>query len=141
MKIKVQRIRDIELPAYRHYGDSGLDLVNASEDVSIMPGERKLIPSGIRVAIPEGYELQIRSRSGLALNSGVMVLNSPGTVDSGYRGEVGVILYNASKEPVKISRNQRVAQAVLQQVEKISWEETDELPESARKEGGFGSTG
>jgi len=141
MKIKVQRLRDIDLPAYSHRGDSGVDLVNASEDITLSPGERRLVPSGIRVALPEGYELQVRSRSGLALKKGVMVLNSPGTVDSGYRGEIGVILFNASGSDILIEKDSRIAQAVLQKVENISWQETESLPASGRQEGGFGSTG
>lgn len=141
MQIKIKKISEIELPCYQYRGDSGMDLVNASEDTILQPGERKLIPAGIIVAIPEGYELQIRSRSGLALKEGLMVLNSPGTVDSGYRGEVGVILFNASKGPVTIKKGMRVAQGVLQKVEEIEWEETDNIPASGRSDGGFGSTG
>ena len=141
MRVQVQRVRDVELPAYQHAGDSGLDLVNAAGDVTLMPGERKLIPTGLKVAIPAGYEIQVRSRSGLALKKGLMVLNSPGTIDAGYRGEIGVILYNSSSSEVKVAGNDRVAQAVLQKVEQICWQETSDLPESRRQEGGFGSTG
>ncbi|MFC2061098.1 dUTP diphosphatase [Elusimicrobiota bacterium] len=141
MKIKVKKIREIDLPGYHHAGDSGMDLINAADETVIEPGERKLIPSGIKVAIPEGYEIQIRSRSGLALKKGIMVLNSPGTIDAGYRGEIGVILLNTSKESVTIEKKIRVAQAVLQKVETIEWEETEELPDSTRNSGGFGSTG
>ncbi|MFH1415468.1 MAG: dUTP diphosphatase [Elusimicrobiota bacterium] len=141
MKIKVKRIREIDFPGYQHPGDSGIDLINAYEDTLIEAGERKLIPTGIIVAIPEGYEIQLRSRSGLAIKKGVMVLNSPGTIDSGYRGEVGVILYNTSDDDVMIHKGMRIAQAVLQKIEKIEWEEFDVLPESNRSSGGFGSTG
>ena len=91
--------------------------------------------------MPHGYELQIRSRSGLALKNGIMVLNSPGTIDSGYRGEVGVILFNSSSEDFIIKKGDRIAQAVLQKIEFIEWEESSELKDSSRKEGGFGSTG
>ncbi|MBN2407757.1 MAG: dUTP diphosphatase [Elusimicrobia bacterium] len=141
MKIKIQKIRDIDLPSYQHPGDSGVDLINASDEVVIGPGERGLIPSGIKVAIPEGYEIQVRSRSGLAAKKGLMVLNSPGTIDSGYRGEVCVILLNTSNEPVIIDKGMRIAQAVLQKVETIEWEESSRLPDSSRDTGGFGSTG
>lgn len=141
MKIKIKRVRDIELPKYQHPGDSGVDLINADCETVLQPGERKLIPAGIKVAIPEGFELQIRSRSGLALNEGIFVLNSPGTIDSGYRGEIGVILLNTSNESVTIKKGMRVAQAVLQKIENIAWEETEELPPSGRSDGGFGSTG
>jgi len=141
MEILIKRIREIDFPSYHHPDDSGIDLVNAHEDTSIEPGERRLIPTGIIVAIPEGYELQVRSRSGLALKKGVMVLNSPGTIDAGYRGEIGVILFNTSDETVSIPKGFRVAQAVLQKVEKINWKEVDILPDSKRGPGGFGSTG
>ena len=141
MKIKVKKVREVNLPVYQHAGDSGLDLVNAGEDIIIPPGGRALAPSGLKVAIPEGYEIQVRSRSGLALKKGLMVLNSPGTIDAGYRGEIGVILFNTSEEEVTIASNDRVAQAVLQKVETIEWEETPVLPDSVRQDGGFGSTG
>jgi dUTP pyrophosphatase len=141
MKILIKKIRDIELPYYHHPGDSGMDLVNADQDIILESGERKLIPTGIIVAIPEGYEIQVRSRSGLALKKGLMVLNSPGTVDAGYRGEIGVILFNTSNEQVTIKKHMRIAQAVLQKVEQIEWEEIDEIPDSKRNSGGFGSTG
>ena len=141
MEVKITKIKDIDLPLYQHPGDSGMDLVNAAEDITIIPGDRKLIPAGIKVAVPESYELQIRSRSGLAIKKGLFVLNSPGTIDAGYRGEVCVILFNTSREPVIIKKGMRIAQAVLQKVEKIRWKETDKLPDSSRNTGGFGSTG
>jgi dUTP pyrophosphatase len=141
VEIKIKKVRQIELPKYHHHGDSGMDLVNASGPVTVGPGERAMIPAGIKVAVPESFELQVRSRSGLAAKKGIMVLNSPGTIDAGYRGEVCVILFNSSKEPVTIDSGTRIAQAVLQKVEKIEWSETDELPDSTRGAGGFGSTG
>ncbi len=141
MKIQIKRIRPVDFPSYKHPGDSGIDLVNAYEDILLEPGDRALIPSGIIIAIPEGFEIQIRSRSGLALKHGIMVLNSPGTIDSGYRGEVGVILYNTSDESFMVSKGLRIAQAVLQKIEKIEWEEINIIPESKRSSGGFGSTG
>jgi dUTP pyrophosphatase len=141
MKVLVKKVRNIELPKYQHSGDSGMDLINACENVVIAPGNRALIPTGIKVAIPHGYEIQVRSRSGLAFKKGIKVLNSPGTIDAGYRGEIGVILFNTSNEPVTIEKNMRIAQAVLQKIEFIEWEETSELDESTRNDGGFGSTG
>lgn len=141
MKIQVEKIRDIELPSYKHSGDSGMDLVNAVEELTLLPGERRLIPSGIKVAVPDGFELQVRSRSGMALKKGVVVLNSPGTIDAGYRGEIGVILFNSSKESVVILAGERIAQAVLQKVENIEWEQVSSLSSTGRNSGGFGSTG
>lgn len=134
--------KDIPLPQYRHRGDAGVDLFNSGEDISLKPQERALIPTGIRVAVPLGYELQIRPRSGLAINKGLTVLNTPGTVDSTYRGEVKVIIFNTSpKESVEIKKGERIAQAVLKKVEPIEWEECEGLDETTRNEGGFGSTG
>jgi dUTP pyrophosphatase len=134
--------KDIPLPQYRHRGDAGVDLFNSGEDISLKPQERALIPTGIRVAVPLGYELQIRPRSGLAINKGLTVLNAPGTVDSTYRGEVKVIIFNTSpKESVEIKKGERIAQAVLKKVEPIEWEECEGLDETTRNEGGFGSTG
>ena len=143
MKVKVTRLRkDSPLPQYRHQGDAGVDLLNSGEDISLKPQERALIPTGIRVAVPLGYELQIRPRSGLAINKGLTVLNTPGTVDSTYRGEVKVIIFNTSpKESVEIKKGERIAQAVLKKVEPIEWEECEGLDETTRNEGGFGSTG
>lgn len=141
MKVKIKKVRDVELPKYHHLWDSGMDLVNADEDITVRPRERALVPSGIKVAVPEGYEIQVRSRSGLASKKGIIVLNSPGTIDAGYRGEVCVILHNTSDKPVTIKKGIRIAQAVLQKVEKIEWEETADLPDSTRGQGGFGSTG
>ncbi|MDA3792540.1 MAG: dUTP diphosphatase [Elusimicrobia bacterium] len=140
-KIKIKKLRDIPLPEYNHPGDSGMDLINAGEDTIIAPGKRALIPAGIKVAVPEGLEIQIRSRSGLAIKDGLMVLNSPGTIDAGYRGEIGVILLNTSEKSVTVPGGMRIAQAVLQKIEKISWDETDTLDDSSRGDGGFGSTG
>ncbi len=134
--------KDIPLPQYRHQGDAGVDLCNAGEEISLKPQERALIPTGIKVAVPSGYELQIRPRSGLAINKGLTVLNTPGTVDSTYRGEVKVIVFNTSpKEIIEIEKGERIAQAVLKKVEPIEWEECEGLDETTRNEGGFGSTG
>lgn len=143
MKVKVMRLRkDIPLPQYRHQGDAGVDLFNAGGEISLKPQERALIPTGIKVAVPYGYELQIRPRSGLAINKGLTILNTPGTVDSTYRGEVKVIIFNTSpKETIEIKQGERIAQAVLKKVEPIEWEECENLDETTRNEGGFGSTG
>ena len=142
--VKVCRIGNSEtpLPQYAHSFDAGVDLVNNGEAVIILPGKRAMIPSGIAVAIPEGYELQIRPRSGLALKQGITVLNTPGTIDAGYRGEIGIILLNTDcDEAVRIEPGQRVAQAVLARCERIHWEEVQSLDQSTRGDGGFGSTG
>ena len=142
MKIKIEKINPLlELPHYKYKGDAGMDLYNAGEDVTLEPGGRALIPSGIRVAIPYGYELQVRPRSGLAIKKGITVLNTPGTIDSTYRGEIKVIVFNTTKDPVKIESKERIAQLVLNKIEEIEWEECRGLEKTERGGGGFGSTG
>lgn len=142
MIVKVYRLKkNLKLPEYQHKGDSGVDLVNSGQEFVLKPFERRLVPTGIKVAVPGGYELQVRPRSGLALNRGLTVLNAPGTIDSGYRGEIGVILYNASRKPVRVKKGERIAQAVLCKVEKIDWQVVKKLPRTSRNSGGFGSTG
>lgn len=142
MNVHIQRIREnTPLPAYQHAGDAGMDLVNMGDDVTIPSLGRVLIPTGIKVAIPTGYELQIRPRSGMALKKGITVLNTPGTIDAGYRGEIGVIAFNATAADVTITKGERIAQAVLNKFETIEWEEQTELTDSVRSDGGFGSTG
>lgn len=143
MKVLVQRLPHAEglpLPAYATPGAAGMDLLAAREMV-IPPGGRALVPTGLAVAIPDGFEMQVRPRSGLALKQGVTVLNAPGTVDSDYRGEVGVILLNTGAEPFAIARGDRIAQAVFAPVTRAMWEEVVVLPETQRGTGGFGSTG
>ncbi|WP_431303661.1 dUTP diphosphatase [Sediminicoccus sp. BL-A-41-H5] len=143
MKVLVQRLPHAEglpLPAYATSGAAGMDLLAARETV-IPPGGRALVPTGLAIAIPEGFEMQVRPRSGLALKHGVTVLNAPGTVDSDYRGEVGVILLNTGAEPFAIARGERIAQAVFAPVTRATWEEVVVLPETQRGTGGFGSTG
>ena len=143
MKVLVQRLPHAEglpLPAYATEGAAGMDLLAAREMV-IPPGGRALVPTGLAVAIPDGFEMQVRPRSGLALKHGVTVLNAPGTVDSDYRGEVGVILLNTGAEPFAIARGDRIAQAVFAPVTRAAWEEVVVLPETQRGTGGFGSTG
>ncbi|MBC2666933.1 dUTP diphosphatase [Novosphingobium flavum] len=130
----------LPLPAYATHGAAGMDVVSA-EDVTIAPGARHAVASGLSVAIPHGYEIQVRPRSGLALKHGITVPNTPGTIDSDYRGELKVILINHGSEPFAILRGDRVAQLVLAPVTRGSWVEVAELDETARGDGGFGSTG
>jgi dUTP pyrophosphatase len=143
MKVLVQRLPHAEglpLPAYATPGAAGMDLLSAREMV-IPSGGRALVPTGLAIALPEGFEMQVRPRSGLALKHGVTVLNAPGTVDSDYRGEVGVILLNTGAEPFAIARGDRIAQVVFAPVTLAAWEEVVVLPETQRGAGGFGSTG
>ena len=111
------------------------------ESITINPGGRALIPTGLRVAIPEGYEIQVRPRSGLAIKNGITLLNTPGTIDADYRGDIGVIVINHGTEPFTIMAGDRIGQIVLNKVERIEWKEVDNLPDTIRGEGGFGSTG
>ncbi|HEX9461818.1 MAG TPA: dUTP diphosphatase [Alphaproteobacteria bacterium] len=132
----------LALPAYATAAAAGLDLLAAiAGDSVISPGERALIPTGIAIALPEGYEAQVRPRSGLALKHGVTVLNSPGTIDADYRGEIGVILVNLGSDPFTVTRGLRVAQLVVGPIVRITWTEAASLPNSGRGGGGFGSTG
>lgn len=132
----------LPLPDYATQGSAGLDLLAAvSEAVTLQPGARALIPTGLALALPPGYEAQVRPRSGLALKHGLTVLNSPGTIDADYRGEVQVILVNLGAEPVTVTRGMRIAQLVPAPVTRARLEEARELPVSARSGGGFGSTG
>jgi dUTP pyrophosphatase len=131
---------DLPLPAYATSGAAGMDVVSA-EDVDIAPGARHAVATGLAMAIPEGFEIQVRPRSGLALKHGVTVPNTPGTIDSDYRGELKVIMINLGAETFSIRRGDRVAQLVLAPVTQASWLEVDELDETARGAGGFGSTG
>ena len=130
----------LELPAYATEGAAGMDVL-AAEDVSLAPGGRHAVATGLAVAIPQGYEIQVRPRSGLALKHGVTVPNTPGTIDSDYRGELKVIMINHGREDFAIRRGDRIAQLVLAPVTQASWLEVDSLDETARGEGGFGSTG
>ena len=133
---------DVELPAYMSEHASGMDVRAAvPEPVALAPGEIKLIPTGLHVAVPVGYEMQVRPRSGLALKHGISVVNSPGTIDSDYRGEVRIILGNLGREPFTIERGMRVAQLVIQPVIRATLEVREELPQTERGRGGFGHTG
>ena len=140
--VPVHRLdRDLPLPAYAHPGDAGADLLT-TVDVTLAPGERMLVPTGIAVALPEGYAAFVHPRSGLAARHGVSIVNTPGTIDAGYRGEIKVLLVNLDPtEPVELRRGDRVAQLVLQRVERASFTEVESLPASARGVGGYGSTG
>lgn len=146
--VAVERLahgRDLPLPACASPGAAGLDLVAALPEerpLTLRPGERALVPTGLRIALPPGYEAQVRPRSGLALRHGLTVLNAPGTIDSDYRGEVGVLLVNLGSEPVTIRRGERIAQLVLAPVCRLAWEERPvAIGETVRGPGGFGSTG
>jgi dUTP pyrophosphatase len=131
----------IPLPAYAHPGDAGADLFSTA-DLRIEPGERQLVPTGISVALPEGFAAFIHPRSGLAARHGLSVVNTPGTIDAGYRGEIKVLLINHDlNEPVVLSRGDRIAQLVVQRVEHARFSEVEALPDSVRGEGGYGSTG
>ena len=131
-----------ELPAYATISSAGVDLMAfLDHPIDLKPLERKIIATGIKLALPEGYEAQIRPRSGLAAKHGISILNSPGTIDSDYRGEIGVILVNLSNQVFTINRGDRIAQLVLTKYEKINWKIIKELPETNRGIGGFGSTG
>ncbi|MEK9965602.1 MAG: dUTP diphosphatase [Rhodospirillaceae bacterium] len=133
---------DLELPSYETGDAAGMDLRAAvTEDVVVAPGERTLVPTGLAIALPPGYEAQVRPRSGLALRNGISLVNTPGTIDADYRGEIGVILINHGREPFTVERGMRIAQMVVAPVTQARWQETDNLSETARGAGGFGSTG
>jgi dUTP diphosphatase len=132
---------EVPLPSYAHPGDAGADLTT-TVDVHLAPGERALVPTGVSIALPEGYVALVHPRSGLAARFGVSIVNAPGTVDAGYRGEIKVMLINLDpREPVTLGRGDRIAQLVVQQVERARFVEVDSLPASVRGAGGYGSTG
>ncbi len=143
VKVLVKKLDpNVQLPSYKTDGSSGMDLFAFIKNpVKIKPGTSKLIPTGISVAIPINFEIQIRPRSGLAAKSNISVLNTPGTVDSDYRGEVKIILFNHGKKEFIVNNNDRVAQMVLTPISKVDFDEVEKLPSSLRGEGGFGSTG
>ena len=133
---------DLPLPAYMSEGAAGIDLyANVKEEVTVEKGSIKLIPTGIRIALPEGFEAQIRPRSGLALKNGISLVNSPGTIDSDYRGEIGVIVINLGENDFVVKRGDRIAQMVINRYEKVEWTECADLDETERGEGGFGHSG
>jgi len=145
LKIQILRLphgEGVPLPKYMSHSASGMDLYAAVDgEVVLKPGERKLIPTGFKMALPEGYEAQVRPRSGLAVKNGISVLNTPGTIDEDYRGEVGVILVNHGQEDFKVKRSDRIAQMVINKVEQADIEEVKSLSETHRSTGGFGHTG
>jgi dUTP pyrophosphatase len=145
LKAQIKRLphnQDLPLPAYMSNHAAGMDLYAAiTSELIIGPGEWKLVPTGLAIALPEGYEAQVRPRSGLALKQGISVLNTPGTVDADYRGEVGVILMNHSKNNLVVKRGDRIAQMIINKIERISFEEVAELSDTERGTGGFGHTG
>ncbi len=142
MIVKVINRSGLDLPSYETPGSAGMDLRAAINDpVELKAGCRTMIPTGLFVEIPVGYEMQVRPRSGLAAKKGITVLNSPGTVDSDYRGEICVILYNSSTESFVIERGERIAQAIVAKYERVEWSSVEELSSTERGAGGFGSTG
>lgn len=142
IKVKVINHSNNELSQYATPMSAGMDLrAFTDEPITIMPGERKLVHSGINIQLPEGYELQVRPRSGLALKHGITLTNAPGTVDADYRGDVGAIVHNLGAEPFVINNGDRICQIVAKEYVKIEWEETNSLDSTERGEGGFNSTG
>ena len=143
MKIEVKKLKaNAVLPQYQTKYSAGMDLhACIDKPIVIKPGERLLVPTGIAIAAPEGYEAQIRPRSGLAIKNGISMVNNPGTIDADYRGEIGIILINHGQEDFVINNGDRIAQMVIGKYEKIEWQEVKELDETIRGAGGFGSTG
>jgi dUTP pyrophosphatase len=140
IKVKIKKIKENAIvPKYAHEGDAGVDLYSTEEHL-LKAGERVLVSTGIKIAVPEGYEAQIRPKSGLAINHGISVCNTPGTVDAGYRGEVGVIAINHGNEDFKIEKGKKIAQMIINKIEAAEFEEVEELDDTTRGEGGFGST-
>ena len=142
MKVKIVNSSGNALPDYSTSSSAGMDLrANLEQEVTLKPLERKLIPTGLFMELPEGFEAQIRPRSGLALKKGISVLNTPGTIDADYRGEIGIILVNLSDEAFVVEHGERICQMVINKVETIQWNLVESLDESERGEGGFGHTG
>ncbi len=134
--------KDLPLPEYATTQSAGVDLMAAIEgDIVLQPLQRTLVPTGIAIALPSGYEAQVRPRSGLALKSGISIVNTPGTIDADYRGEIKVILINLGQEPFTVTRGARIAQMVVAPVTHVAWQQAESLEETARSSGGFGSTG
>ncbi len=145
IRVSIERLdgnEDIPLPRYMTGGSAGMDVFAAVEkEEIILPGKRKFVPTGITIALPEGYEAQIRPRSGLAIRNGVTLVNSPGTIDADYRGEIGVIMINHGEEPFIVERGDRIAQMVIQRVFRVTWDLEKNIDDTSRGEGGFGHTG
>jgi dUTP pyrophosphatase len=141
MKVEIVKLdKSLPTPFYAHHGDAGMDLYSAAELI-LNPGERAIVPSGIKIAIPYGFEVQIRPRSGLAAKHGISIVNAPGTIDHQYRGELGIIMINHSKDPFPIKKGERIAQMVFNKIEFAYLQEVEELSSTERGSGGFGSTG
>ena len=140
INVKIKKIADVKTPFYAHKGDSGMDLY-AAEEYLLKPMERRLIATGIRIAIPNGYEAQIRPKSGLAIENGISHVNCIGTIDSSYRGEIKIPMINFSDKPYKIEKGNKIGQMVFAKVEEAIFEEVDELGQTTRNDKGFGSTG
>lgn len=142
MKVKIVNRSSFDTPSYATPQSAGMDLkANISEPIVLEPLQRALIPTGLFIALPEGFEAQVRPRSGLAIKHGITVLNTPGTIDADYRGEIKVVLVNLSNEAFRIEAGERIAQMVVARHEKVEWVVADELDDTERGEGGFGSTG
>lgn len=142
MKVKIVNTSPFDLPKYATKHSAGLDLRSNSENpIELHPLDRTMVPTGLFIELPEGYEAQIRPRSGLAAKHGISIVNSPGTIDADYRGEIKVLLVNLSKEKFTIERGDRIAQMIVAQYEQVEWDQVEELDPSDRGEGGFGSTG
>lgn len=142
MKLKIVNQSDNPLPTYETVGSAGMDLrAHLTEPIMLKPLQRALVPTGLYIELPDGYEAQVRPRSGLALKKGLTLLNSPGTIDSDYRGEIKVIMINLSNETTVINTGERIAQMIIAKYEKVTLKEVDELGETERGEGGFGHTG
>ena len=142
MKVEVVNLSSHELPQYSTQQSAGLDLrAELEHPITLKPGQRNLIPTGLKIALPYGYEAQVRPRSGLAYKYGITVLNSPGTIDADYRGDVGVILINHGSESFTIENGERIAQLIITKFVQIEWDEVNDLSITSRGEGGFGSTG
>ena len=140
LKIKIKKAADAKMPAYAHKGDSGVDVYSA-EECTLNPMERKLVATGIRIAVPHGYEAQIRPKSGLAIEHGISHANCIGTIDSGYRGEIKIPMINLSDKPYTIEKGKKIGQMVFAKVEEAAFEEVEELDVTTRNDKGFGSTG
>ena len=145
IQVAIKRIRpeaETPFPCYMTSHSAGMDLfADLTEEITLFPGSRTLVPTGIAIALPNGYEAQIRPRSGLALKHGIALVNSPGTIDSDYRGEIAVIMINHGSEPFVVKPGERVAQMVIARFSRVEWQETAELASTSRGEGGFGHTG
>ena len=144
--VRISRVnlqfRDLPLPSYATEGASGMDICAAvSEDLRVMPGQTVLVPTGFAIELAPGFEAQVRPRSGLAIRHGITLLNSPGTIDSDYRGEIKIVLTNLGSDPFTIHRGDRIAQMVVSRYERVQWDEVKSLKESVRGDGGFGHTG